>query len=157
MKYFWQITFFVLATSTLLSGQALAKSFGAGLSLQQSTSLTQLLADPEPLVGKKVQLQGLIVDVCESRGCWLYITGDQPFEKFRVKVVDGKIVFPLEARGKRGTVEGIVEKFVLSRQQVIQRQQHYAEERGESFDPATVTAGETIYQLRGLGAEIEGL
>ena len=157
MKYFWQITFFVLATSTLLSGQALAKSFGAGLSLQQSTSLTQLLADPEPLVGKKVQLQGLIVDVCESRGCWLYITGDQPFEKFRVKVVDGKIVFPLEARGKRGTVEGIVEKFVLNRQQVIQRQQHYAEERGESFDPATVTAGETIYQLRGLGAEIEGL
>lgn len=157
MKHTQQITFILLAILVLFSSPALAKSFGAGLTLKQTTTLTQILQNPEPFVGQKVQLQGLIVDVCESRGCWLYITGDKPFEKIRVKVVDGKIVFPLEARGKRGTVEGVVEKFVLSRQQVIERQQHYAEERGESFDPATVTAGETIYQLRGLGAEIEGL
>ena len=68
---------------------------------------------------------------------------------------DGVIVFPMEARGKRGTVEGIVEKFVLTREQVIRQRQHHAEEQGESFDPASVTSGETIYQLRGLGAEID--
>ncbi len=147
----------LLAISVLFSSPAWAKTFGAGLSLKESTPLSTILATPDKYVGQKVQLTGLILDVCQSRGCWLYISGDLPFEKIRLKVVDGKIVFPLEARGKQGTVEGMLEKFVLSKQQVIERQQHYAEERGERFDPSTVKSGETIYQLRGLGAEIEGL
>jgi len=151
------IILLLVALSTLLSSPALAKSFGAGLSLNQSTPLSSILAKPDSYVGQKVQVEGMILDVCESRGCWLYISGDKPFEKIRVKVVDGKIVFPLEARGKQGKVEGVLEKFVLSKQQVIQREQHYAEERGEKFDSSTVKSGETIYQLRGLGADIEGL
>ena len=150
-----QVTILALLTLLMLAAPTLAKTFGAGLSLNQATSLTDILNKPDTFVGKKVQIEGMIVDVCESRGCWLYITGDKPFEKIRVKVVDGKIVFPLEARGKQGTVEGVVEKFVLTREQVAKRKQHHAEERGQEFDPATVTSGETIYQLRGLGAEIE--
>jgi len=143
-----------LVTFLALSTPVLAKSYGAGLSLNQTTPLTEILSNPDNYVGQQVQLKGLIVDVCEMRGCWLYIAGDQPFEKIRVKVVDGEIVFPLEARGKQGTVEGVVEKFVLTREEVIKNRQHHAEERGESFDPATVTSGETVYQLRGTGAEI---
>jgi hypothetical protein len=34
---------------------------------------------------------------------------------------------------------------------------HHAEETGKPFDPASVTAGETFYQLRGLSVEIPGL
>ncbi len=140
-----------------LNTQAQAKSFGAGLSLKEATPLSTILQNPDAYVGQKVQVQGMILDVCEARGCWMYVAGDKPFEKIRVKVVDGQIVFPLEARGKQGKVEGVLQKFVLSREQVIQREQHYAEERGESFDPSTVKSGQTIYQLGGLGAEIEGL
>lgn len=150
-----QILFLLVAFSILFSSQAFAKSFGSGLSLNQSTTLSTILANPDAYVGKKVQVDGVILDVCESRGCWLYISGDKPFEKIRVKVVDGKIIFPLEARGKRGKVEGVLEKFVLTKQQVIQREQHYADERGETFDSSTVKSGETTYQLRGLGAEID--
>ncbi len=140
-----------------LPDSAMAKTLGAGLSLNQPTSLSEILGNPEPYIGKKIQLQGVIVDVCEKRGCWLYISGDRPFEKIRFKVLDGEIVIPLEARGKPGTVEGVLEKFVLSRDEVIARRRHHAEERGETFDPASVTSGETIYQLRGLGAEIDGI
>lgn len=146
-----------LLVISLLCSPVLAKTLGAGLTLKQPTSLSEILQNPEAYVGKKVQLQGLIADVCERRGCWVYITGDKPFEKIRVKVVDGEIVFPMEARGKIGTVEGVVEKFVLTREQVIEQQRHHAQERGESFDPKSVTSGETIYQLRGLGADIKGL
>ena len=64
---------------------------------------------------------------------------------------------PLEARGRQGIVEGVLEKFVLSREEVIARRQHHAEEQGLPFDPTSVEGGETIYQLRGLGAEIDGL
>ncbi len=141
----------------LMTSNAFALSFGSGLSLQKTTPLSTIMENPDAFVGQKIQLKGLIVDVCERRGCWLYITGDRPFEKIRVKVIDGEIVFPLEARGKQGIVEGILEKFVLSREEVVARQRHHAEERGEAFDPTTVKSGETIYQLRGLGAEIDGV
>ena len=149
--------FLVLSACLLISSQALGKTFGAGLSLSETTPLSTILASPDSYVDQTVQVKGMIIDVCESRGCWMYISGDKPFEKIRVKVVDGKIVFPLEARGKQAKVEGVVQKFVLTKEQIIQREKHYAEEQGKTFDPSTVKSGETLYQLRGLGAEIEGL
>jgi hypothetical protein len=152
-----KIVLLLLSFSLLLTTQAFTKTFGAGLTLKEATPLSTVLASPDSFVGKKVQVKGMILEVCERRGCWMYIAGDKPFEKIRVKVVDGEIVFPMEARGRQGTVEGIVQKFVLSRAQVIAQMQHYAEEQGETFDPSTVKSGQTIYQLRGLGAEIEGL
>lgn len=136
---------------------AFAKTFGDGIQVAAPTPVSELLEKGDDYVGKRVQVQGLIVDVCESRGCWVYVAGDKPFEKIRVKVKDGEIVFPLEARGQQAKVEGILEKFDLSREEVIARKRHHAEEQGESFDPTTITSGETFYQLRGLGAEIEGL
>jgi hypothetical protein len=141
----------------LLAGPVLAKTFGDGLLLQKAIPVGELLANGEAYVGQRVQVRGMIADVCEARGCWVYVAGDKPFEKIRVKVKDGEIVFPLEARGVEAVVEGTLEKFDLSREEVIQRKQHHAEEQGEEFDPATVTSGETFFQIRGLGAEIEGV
>lgn len=153
----FMVLLFMVLLTTLSAGTVLAKTFGDGVQLSQSTSVTELLENGDSYVGKRVQVRGMIVDVCESRGCWVYVAGDKPFEKIRVKVKDGEIVFPLEARGVDAIVEGTLEKFDLSREEVIERRRHHAEERGEDFDPATVTSGETFYQLRGLGAEIEGV
>lgn len=136
---------------------AQAKPFGAELSLEKTIAVSELLENGDAYVGKKVQVRGLIVDVCQTRGCWMYIAGDKPFEKIRIKVNDGEIIFPLEARGQKAKVEGVVEKFVLSREEVIERRRHHAQEQGEEFDASTVTQGETFYQIRGTGADIEGL
>jgi len=138
-------------------GIALARTFGQGVTLQQVTPVSAILDAPQDYVGKTVKVAGLIVDVCSSRGCWLAVAGDRPFEQLRVKVTDGEIVFPLEARGREGEMEGVVEVFELTREQVIKQRQHHAEERGETFNPQSVTAGETVVRLRGLGAEIPGL
>lgn len=145
----------LILTSPLIAAEA--ATYGAGLTLQKATPLSQILAAPDQFVGKKVQVRGLIVDVCESRGCWMNIAGDQPFQQLRFKVTDGDMIFPLTARGKTATVEGTLQKFVLTREQVIEQRKHHAEEQGQTFDPATVKSGETFYQLRGLGAVIEGL
>jgi len=141
----------------LATSPVLAKTFGDGITLNKTTLVSELLENGDAYVGKRVQVRGMIADVCESRGCWVYVAGDKPFEKIRVKVKDGEIVFPLEARGVEAVVEGTLEKFDLSREEVIERKRHHAEERGEDFDPASVTSGETFYQIRGLGAEIEGV
>ena len=141
----------------LFSTTAYAQTFGAGLTLNTTTLLSTVLENPDTYLGKKVQIKGMIVDVCASRGCWMYIAGDKPFQKLRFKVTDGDMVFPMTARGKEATVEGTLQKFVLTKEEVVARKKHHAEETGEAFDPASVTAGETFYQLRGLGAEIPNL
>ncbi len=135
----------------------MAKTFGDGITLEKMTSVSELLENGDAYVGQRVQVRGMIVDVCASRGCWIYVAGEKPFEKIRVKVKDGEIIFPLEARGIEAVVEGTLEKFDLSREEVIQRKRHHAEEQGKEFDPATVTSGKIFFQIRGLGALIEGI
>jgi hypothetical protein len=142
---------------SLAAVSAMAKTFGDGVNLEKATSVSELLENGDAYVGQRVQVRGMIVDVCASRGCWVYVAGEKPFEKIRVKVKDGEIVFPLEARGIEAVVEGTLEKFDLSREEVIRRKRHHAEEQGVEFDPSTVTGGEAFFQIRGLGALIESI
>jgi cytochrome c-type biogenesis protein CcmE len=135
----------------------LAKTFGQAVSLSEETAVSSIIDNPDAYVGRKVKVSGLVIDVCSRRGCWVYLAGDREFEKIRIKVTDGEIVFPMEARGKQAVVEGVVESMELSKEQVIARRKHHAEETGEAFDPASITSGETILRIRGLGAEIPSL
>lgn len=144
------IVFFGMVASPLF-----AQSYGAPISLKETTLISAILENPDSYVGKTLQVRGLVVNVCASRGCWMSIAGDKPFEQLRFKVEDGEMVFPLSARGKTATVEGVLQKFVLSKEEVLAYQIRHAQQTGEAFDPASVTSGETYYQLRGLGALIE--
>ena len=154
MKLFATITLMVLL---LLPTAVFAKTFGNGITLEEMTPISAIIDSPDQYVGKKVKVSGLVIDVCSKRGCWIYLAGDRDFEKMRIKVTDGEIVFPMEARGKTAVVEGVVEKFELSREEVVASRQHHAEEKGVPFDPASVTSGETVLRVRGLGVDIPGL
>lgn len=151
----------VLAATLLLVMLApsalFAKRFGQEITVAEETAISAIIDNPASYVGRKVKVSGLIVDVCSTRGCWVYLAGDRDFEKLRVKVTDGEIVFPLEARGKVATVEGVVESLSLTREEVIAQRKHHAEETGTPFDPSSVTAGESILRLRGLAADIPAL
>lgn len=127
---------------------------GEPLTLNTVIKVSEINNSPEQYIGKRVLIEGLIIDVCAARGCWMDIASDMPFEKIQVKVVDGEIVFPLEAKGKNARVEGTVEEMKLSKDQAIWMARHRAEEQGKTFDPATVTGPVTFYRIRGLGAEI---
>lgn len=147
----------VLLLVLLSPAAAFAKDFGQGVTLSEETAISSILDTPADYVGKKVKVSGLVIDVCSTRGCWIYLAGDRDFEKIRIKVTDGEIVFPMEARSKMAIVEGVVESMELTREEVIQQRKHHAEEKGIVFDPATVTAGETVLRIRGLGARIDGV
>jgi hypothetical protein len=135
--------------------QAKTEIYGKGVSIQETTPVSAILDDPDAYVGKTVRVEGLIIDVCAKRGCWVYVAGDRQGEKIQVKVTDGEIVFPMSASGRMAAVEGVVEELKLSREQMISYLQHLAEEKGQPFDPDTVT-DERMIRLRGIGAEIEG-
>jgi len=128
--------------------------YGEPLTLQEVTPISTILDDPEAFVGERVLVEGLVVAVCEMRGCWMDIAGDREFEKIQIKVDDGVIVFPMTAQGKTALVEGVVEMLELSYEEALEAARHKAEEHGEEFDPATVTGPATVYRIRGHGAVI---
>jgi hypothetical protein len=142
----------VIACSTSKTNGA---QYGEEITLTDTTLVSDILADPASFVGETVLVAGTVVEVCEMRGCWLELASDKEFERIRVKVEDGVIIFPMSARGHRAVVEGIVEELQLTLEEAIERAQHHAEEHGLEFDPSTVTGPETILQLKGLGAIIE--
>ncbi len=152
-----RILFQLLAFTTLTLSLLLAndKSYGEPLTLTESTTVSAILDDTDAHLGKKVRIEGMVVDVCSMRGCWMEVAGDRSFETIKVKVDDGVIVFPLTAKGKTAIVEGVVEKLELSHEQAVKMKKHEAEEKDEKFDPATISEEDlVIYRLRGLGAII---
>jgi len=138
-----------------MTAQAKSDVYGKGVTLTEATAVSAILDNPDTYLGKMVRVEGMIIEVCAKRGCWMYVAGDRQGEKIQVKVTDGEIVFPMSASGRMGVVEGVVEELKLSRDEMIKYQQHLAEEKGQPFDPSTVK-DERMIRLIGLGAEIEG-
>ena len=50
--------------------------------------------------------------------------------------------------------EGTFERFDLTKEQVVARMKHEAEEQGRTFDPKSVSGPETFYQIAGTGAVV---
>lgn len=128
--------------------------FGAGVKLTDATPIATLLADPKAYAGKTVRAEGMIVDVCEKRGCWFEMAGTNPGEKLKFKVVDGEMVFPVDAKGKYAVAEGVVSVNEMSLEDSVAYAKYQAEEQGKPFDPASVTAPMTVVRLDGTGAVI---
>ena len=135
-------------------------NLGAKITLTEKTKISDILADPENYLDKVVFVEGEIVDVCPKMGCWMELKSDSPVgeseatEKIKVKVKDGEIIFPMEAIGQNALVEGKVYKIELTQEEAVGYFEHIAEESGKEFDPATIIGPMTIYQIKGLGAEI---
>jgi len=145
----------VLMTIFTVSAHAKNQTYGKGVHVTETTAVSAILDNPDSYIGKTVKIEGMIIEVCAKRGCWVYVAGDRQGEKIQVKVTDGEIVFPMSASGQMAAVEGIVEELKISREEMIKYLQHMAEEKGQPFDPATVK-DERMIRIVGLGAEIEG-
>ncbi|MBA4252033.1 MAG: DUF4920 domain-containing protein [Chlorobiaceae bacterium] len=154
MKKFFLFSFLVafVFTSLLFASD---KKFGKKLTLKETTKISDILENPESYLGKKVLVKGEIIDVCENAGCWMNISSGSADQFIKIKVKDGEIVFPVEAKGKTALAEGEVYKIELDHEAAIKYFQHFAEDAGKEFDPKTITGPVTIYQIKGFGAVIK--
>ena len=133
------------------------KDYGKALTLKATTPISSILKDPAAYDGKRVLVEGLIVEVCETRGCWIRIASDKDFESIRFKVDDGVITFPMDAKGRIVLAEGVVTVKTLTREQAIAQAKEMARERGTlaTFDPAKIKGPVTDIQITGEGARIK--
>lgn len=108
---------------------------GNGITLSERTDIEDILQNPVAFDGKTVAVQGKVVGVCERMGCWMDLESPSS-ARIRVKVEDGKIVFPVSLQGKMAIAEGVVEKLVFTPEEFIAHAEHHAEMQGEEFDPS---------------------
>jgi hypothetical protein len=149
-------TSLALAAAVLLALPAFAaepQTFGKVSDLK-AVKLSELMAHPDTYVGKTVKVEGLITDVCSKRGCWIRLAGDKEFQTITFKVQDGVMTFPMAVKGKRAEAECVFTKIELSKEDALERARHEAEEKGQTFDPKSVTGPQVTYLLKGLGAVV---
>jgi hypothetical protein len=102
------IALFVSAVVGLAAQESKEKKFGTALTLKEVTKISDIYANPARFDGKRVQVEGPIVDVCAEMGCWLALGSDKEPQVLRFKVEDGVIVFPMSVKGMKAKVEGVL-------------------------------------------------
>jgi hypothetical protein len=92
-----------------------ADTYGAGVTVTEVTPLADVIARPADFEGKTVRVDGVVTAVCTHMGCWMALApetaaaGAAP-PTLMIKVDDGVIVFPVSAKGKRASAQGVMEK-----------------------------------------------
>ena len=109
MKAFVCAAVFALGTVAIAVEET---KLGAGVTLKEATAIAALVEKPADYVGKTVRIDGVATAVCEEMGCWMAVAPeDAPNGKtVRLKVEDGVIVFPVTAKGRKVSAEGVFEE-----------------------------------------------
>jgi hypothetical protein len=144
----------LLSLCILAAGTAGEKKFGKKITLKDKTKISDILANPEKFDGKKVLVEGAIVEVCKMKGCWIKIGSDKEFESMTFKVEDGVITFPMDVKGKTAVAQGTVSVKVTSVEEQIKQGKHMAEEQGKEFDPKSVKEPKIVIRIDGEGAVV---
>lgn len=91
---------------TIENGKALL----AGVTLESTTAIPEIHADPDAWDGKVVQVEGTIVEICSNMGCWVELR-DAEDNAVVVKVDDGVVDFrELVAASQYMVAEGVFQK-----------------------------------------------
>ena len=149
------------------------QKLGTGVALTQTTSIADVVKNPEAFVGKTIRIDGTATAICQHMGCWMAVSESDKADAptVRLKVEDGVIVFPVSAKGKAVSAEGVFEKIAPTKAEVKQAAaEHAKHQAGHAAPPATghaahQAAGETEhkakhpaasakYQLKATGAII---
>ncbi len=110
MSCCYRIGLALAAVAVLVVAPRAEEKFGAGVSLTEATPVAALLATPDKYVGQTIRVDGVVKAVCEEMGCWMEIAETESGPSVQIKVDDGVIVFPVSAKGKRASAQGVFEK-----------------------------------------------
>jgi hypothetical protein len=88
------------------------QKLGKGVTLTDATPIKALYETPEKFVGKTIRIDGVVTAVCAEMGCWMALAeSDKSEQPVRLKVEHAAgIVFPISAKGKKASAEGVLEK-----------------------------------------------
>jgi hypothetical protein len=111
MRTRWLVLLIVVLAA--MAGQAAGPdTYGAGVSLADTTPIARVIDRPADFEGKTVRVDGTVTAVCTMMGCWMALAPPDQAKgsTLMIKVDDGVIVFPVSAKGRRATAQGVIER-----------------------------------------------
>jgi hypothetical protein len=140
------LIFGLLALSSVAIGSD--EKLGAGVTLAESTPIVDVVKNPEAFVGKTIRIDGTATAICAHMGCWMAVStsADTDAPTVRLKVEDGVIVFPVKAKGKLVSAQGVFER--------VEAKDAEAKEAASEHAKHQPKASAT-YQLKATGAIIK--
>ena len=126
------------------------EKFGKGVSLTEATSIKALYETPDKFIGKTIRIDGVVTAVCEEMGCWMALgETDKAENTVRLKVDHASgIVFPIAAKGKNASAEGVFEKIADGDKEAKEAAaEQAAQTKGSDFGKK--------YQLKATGAIVK--
>jgi hypothetical protein len=150
------VTLFIVSA---FLGQAVAFSgddlenkrlYGEKLVAMKATPLSEVLERDEEFDKKEVTIEGTVVEVCQSKGCWMFI-GDGE-HKLRVDFKNYGFFVPWDSEGKRVRVQGKVYRKLVDKNVA----RHWAEESSNpDVKPEDITEDVMMVMLTAFGVEME--
>lgn len=100
----------MLSAALLLSCPLFAATvtFGETVDKQQLTAVASIVAKPDNYLEQTVTVVGEVTGVCTKQHCWMTLATAENEPRFRIKVRDGDMVFPLSAKGKTAYATGVI-------------------------------------------------
>jgi hypothetical protein len=142
---------FIFGTLLSCSNEAVPSdgwvSFGDDITPAGSASLSDVINDFELEVEKEFKITGILVAVCQEKGCWTTLeTGDG--RDVRMTFRDYSFFLPVDYAGKTVVAEGVGFKRVTG----VDELRHYAEDGGKSAEEiAAITEPKTEYLFEARG------
>jgi hypothetical protein len=136
---------FALATVVIAAEET---KLGEGVTLKEATPIAALVEKPADFVGKKVRVDGVATAVCEMMGCWMAVAAEDGAKGATVRLKvddDGPIKFPVTAKGKKVSAEGVFEEIAAG-------DEHSNEAAGEHGKHDASASKK--YQIKATGAVI---
>lgn len=133
----------------LVAAEGAGTKYGAGVTIKQATPIADVTGSPEKFLGKTIRVDGTVAAVCENMGCWMQIKDDNTDKTIRIKVDDGVIVFPVTAKGKKASAEGVFERVNAQAEA-----EHHAAMAADQKDATPHTEAPAAFQLKATGAVV---
>ncbi len=136
-------------------GQSLPSThMGKPFEVKKLTEVAALLADPKAFKGKKVRVQGILVQHCHHRRAWFAVAKDKGSKQFLRVWTKHAFLVPKDVKHgvTKAEAEGVVEIQTVPEKHA----KHYAKEHGFfGGDPSKVTGPQYLPSLKVTGAKFE--
>jgi hypothetical protein len=133
------------------------ETFGAGVSLSETTPIARVIDRPADFEGKTVRVEGTVTAVCTMMGCWMALVPEASENRgdgstLMIKVDDGVIVLPVSAKGRRAAAQGVVQRVGGDNESREAAAEHAASTDAGHDKPAPSAA--TRWQIKATGAVV---
>ncbi len=145
-------SFALLQSSSATGGEKFEneKTYGEPFKNSALVSIEEILKNGDQYNKKQVTIEGTISEVCENKGCWMFVTSGK--EKIRVDFKNYGFFVPWGSEGKRVRVEGKVYKKTVDKNVA----KHWAEEqKSPDVKPEDITEDQVMIMLTAFAVAIE--